>query len=70
MTKKPITEKERSLFIIACKNNGIVVSQNPQKRIGTATIIVGGENISVSKSLIVKKVRNKNTTRKNKSVKT
>ena len=69
MSRKYVTEKERALFIVACKNNGIVVSKAPQKRMRTATIITGEDNISVSRSLTVKKARRK-TVRKIKPVRT
>ena len=56
MSKKPITEQERILFIEACKNNGVIIAKQPQTKIASATITVGNEKISISKGLAIKRI--------------
>lgn len=69
MSKKTITERERELFILACKKNDVIVSREPQKRMMTATIIVGGKPVSVSKNLTIKRGRSRKVVKNTKPIK-
>ena len=53
MSDKRLSGEEIAAFKLACKNNGIRITQNPQTKIKSASIKVGKSTVSVSKDLSV-----------------
>lgn len=55
MSGRRLSKDEIAAFRIACQKNGIKITQNPQRKTKSASIIVGQRTISVSKDLSVAK---------------
>ena len=53
MSDKRLSGDEIAAFKLACKNNGIRITRQPQAKTKSASIIVGKRTVSVSKDLSV-----------------
>ena len=51
MSDRKLSRAEIAAFIAACENNGVKITQKPQSRMKSASIMVGKRTVSFSKNL-------------------